>query len=129
MNCNSFVPNMHRIACFALEEFETAKEAFEKAQELEPADSTKTWIRKCNAELDYEEMEISPTVEKPKQEPPAQPERKQPISQQLKQEPPTQSEENPTFQPPAQPSQPTKTHSTPSIPKIRFECLSTLFII
>lgn len=42
-----------RIACFNLDEFEAAKAAFEAGQALEPSKATyKTWIRKCNAELE-----------------------------------------------------------------------------
>ncbi|KAK9835531.1 hypothetical protein WJX74_002425 [Apatococcus lobatus] len=45
------------IACFNLDEFEAAKAAFEAGQALEPSKTTyKTWIRKCNAELE-DEME------------------------------------------------------------------------
>jgi len=40
------------LACFSLEEFETAKSAFEKGQALDPGDANfKLWIRKCEAEL------------------------------------------------------------------------------
>jgi len=39
------------MAAFSLEEFESAKEAFEKAQQLAPSAQHKTWIRKCEAEL------------------------------------------------------------------------------
>uniref|UniRef100_A0A6B2L6B7 CS domain-containing protein n=1 Tax=Arcella intermedia TaxID=1963864 RepID=A0A6B2L6B7_9EUKA len=42
------------MAAFSLEEYESAKEAFEKSQELAPAAATKTWIRKCEAELETE---------------------------------------------------------------------------
>lgn len=46
------------MACFALDEFETAKNAFEKGYELDPSNpSFKIWIRKCNAELEIEEEE------------------------------------------------------------------------
>ena len=42
-----------RVACFNLDEFESAKEAFETALALDPkASSYKTWIRKCDAELE-----------------------------------------------------------------------------
>ncbi|KAK9866350.1 hypothetical protein WJX84_000684 [Apatococcus fuscideae] len=45
------------IACFNLDEFEAAKAAFEAGQALEPTKAIyKTWIRKCNAELE-DEME------------------------------------------------------------------------
>ncbi len=43
----------HRsVACFKLEEYETARESFAKAQELAPTNAAlKTWIRKCDAEI------------------------------------------------------------------------------
>lgn len=42
-----------RVALFHLEEYETAKEAFEAGQALDPKNSSfKTWIRKCAAEID-----------------------------------------------------------------------------
>lgn len=50
---------LHRLAAFSLSEFETAKGAFEKGAALLQAsgksDATrkyKTWIRKCDAELE-----------------------------------------------------------------------------
>jgi len=40
------------MALFSLEEYEAAKQAFEKGQSLEAANTAfKTWIRKCEAEL------------------------------------------------------------------------------
>jgi suppressor of G2 allele of SKP1 len=43
------------IACFNMEEFATAKTAFEKGRDLDSSNSQfKTWIRKCNAELEEE---------------------------------------------------------------------------
>jgi suppressor of G2 allele of SKP1 len=43
------------MALFSLEEYETAKQAFEKGQSLDPSNSGfKTWIRKCDAELQVE---------------------------------------------------------------------------
>jgi len=42
------------MAAFSLDEFETAKQAFIKAQELAPSSQNKTWIRKCDAELEDE---------------------------------------------------------------------------
>ncbi|KAL6765659.1 SGS domain-containing protein [Haematococcus lacustris] len=43
------------IACFHLEEYESAKESFEAGAKLAPdAAQFKTWIRKCQAELDDE---------------------------------------------------------------------------
>jgi len=42
--------------CFEMEEFETAKSSFEKGQQLDSSNTTfRTWIRKCNAELEIEE--------------------------------------------------------------------------
>lgn len=41
-----------RMACFSLEEFQTARAAFEAGSKLDPKNSQyKTWIRKCDAEL------------------------------------------------------------------------------
>jgi suppressor of G2 allele of SKP1 len=43
------------VACFHMEEYTTAKTAFEKGRELDPDTSQfKTWIRKCNAEIEEE---------------------------------------------------------------------------
>mmetsp|Transcript_17207 Transcript_17207/g.35191 ORF Transcript_17207/g.35191 Transcript_17207/m.35191 type:complete len:363 (+) Transcript_17207:78-1166(+) len=43
------------IACFNMEEYVTAKAAFEKGKELDGSNSQfKTWIRKCNAEIEDE---------------------------------------------------------------------------
>eukprot|EP00244_Chara_vulgaris_P004255 TRINITY_DN1834_c0_g1_i3.p1 TRINITY_DN1834_c0_g1~~TRINITY_DN1834_c0_g1_i3.p1 ORF type:complete len:363 (+),score=69.02 TRINITY_DN1834_c0_g1_i3:226-1314(+) len=42
------------IACFNLEEYETAKEAFEAGNEIEPSDEYRKWIRKCEAEIEDE---------------------------------------------------------------------------
>eukprot|EP01116_Phalansterium_solitarium_P012034 TRINITY_DN2797_c0_g1_i1.p1 TRINITY_DN2797_c0_g1~~TRINITY_DN2797_c0_g1_i1.p1 ORF type:complete len:375 (+),score=98.33 TRINITY_DN2797_c0_g1_i1:39-1163(+) len=43
------------LACFQLEEFETARAAFEKGAALDPSNTQfRTWIRKCNAELEAE---------------------------------------------------------------------------
>jgi len=40
------------LACFSLEEFETAKAAFEKGKTLDSQDNSfQLWIRKCDAEL------------------------------------------------------------------------------
>ena len=42
-----------RMACFELEDFQSAKEAFEAGLALEkPSRSFKMWIRKCDAELE-----------------------------------------------------------------------------
>lgn len=44
---------MCRVALFHLEEYETAKAAFEAGQALDPNNSSfKTWIRKCAAEIE-----------------------------------------------------------------------------
>mmetsp|Transcript_5272 Transcript_5272/g.11551 ORF Transcript_5272/g.11551 Transcript_5272/m.11551 type:complete len:392 (+) Transcript_5272:110-1285(+) len=44
------------VACFHLEEYETAKEAFEAGQQLDPSNAQyKTWLRKCQAELQDEQ--------------------------------------------------------------------------
>jgi suppressor of G2 allele of SKP1 len=46
------------VACFHMEEYATAKNAFEKGKEIDPDTAQfKTWIRKCNAELE-EEMAV-----------------------------------------------------------------------
>jgi tetratricopeptide (TPR) repeat protein len=43
------------IACFNMEEYGTAKNAFEKGRDLDGSNTQfKTWIRKCNAELEEE---------------------------------------------------------------------------
>ena len=43
---------MGRIALFNLDEYESAKEAFEAAHSLDKRRETEIWIRKCNAELE-----------------------------------------------------------------------------
>ena len=40
------------VALFNLEEYESAKEAFETANSIQKKKETETWIRKCNAELE-----------------------------------------------------------------------------
>jgi hypothetical protein len=43
---------MDSIACFSLEEYQTAKSAFAAGAALEPKNpSFRTWISKCDAEL------------------------------------------------------------------------------
>jgi len=39
------------LAAFSLGEFESAKQAFEKTQDLSPSQQNRTWIRKCEAEI------------------------------------------------------------------------------
>ncbi|CAM9259044.1 unnamed protein product [Choristocarpus tenellus] len=65
------------LASFALEEFETAKEAFENGIKLQAGTRTvsgtddprkyKTWIRKCEAEIEVEDMEEEEEEEGEKQ--------------------------------------------------------------
>eukprot|EP01123_Difflugia_compressa_P000163 TRINITY_DN10267_c0_g1_i1.p1 TRINITY_DN10267_c0_g1~~TRINITY_DN10267_c0_g1_i1.p1 ORF type:complete len:400 (-),score=99.90 TRINITY_DN10267_c0_g1_i1:76-1275(-) len=43
------------MAAFSLAEYESAKEAFQKAQQIDPSPQYKTWIRKCDAELEFDE--------------------------------------------------------------------------
>ncbi len=43
---------LHRVALFNMEEYEAAKEAFEAGCQLSPDNTFKTWIRKCDAELE-----------------------------------------------------------------------------
>ena len=40
------------VALFNLEEYESAKDAFETANSVQKKKETETWIRKCNAELE-----------------------------------------------------------------------------
>ncbi|KAK9909046.1 hypothetical protein WJX75_006454 [Coccomyxa subellipsoidea] len=42
------------VALFNLEEYESAKDAFETANSIQKKKETETWIRKCNAELEEE---------------------------------------------------------------------------
>jgi suppressor of G2 allele of SKP1 len=59
MNAKAFLRK--GVACFQMEEFATAKTAFEKGRELDPDTAQfKTWIRKCNAEIE-EEMVVGET--------------------------------------------------------------------
>ncbi len=64
-------------ACFNLDEFETAKDAFERGFALEPSNkSFQTWIRKCNVEIEEEEGEAAiaaPALRKPDPQPPIAP--------------------------------------------------------
>mmetsp|Transcript_31702 Transcript_31702/g.88842 ORF Transcript_31702/g.88842 Transcript_31702/m.88842 type:complete len:378 (-) Transcript_31702:63-1196(-) len=45
------------VACFTLEEYESALRAFQKANAIKSTKALKTWIRKCEAELEDEEEE------------------------------------------------------------------------
>lgn len=48
------------IALFHLEDYRSAKEAFSQAQILDPDDNSfRTWIRKCDAEIDLSKQETS----------------------------------------------------------------------
>lgn len=61
------------MACFALDEFESAEAAFKKGQELDPNDPTfNTWLRKCKAEMESEQTE-TPATSAPSTAPPAVP--------------------------------------------------------
>ena len=42
------------VALFHMEEYEAAKEAFEAGQSISIESTFKTWIRKCDAELEGE---------------------------------------------------------------------------
>jgi len=75
---NSQVYLKKGIALFHLEEFESSKNAFEKGQSIESLDTFKTWIRKCNAEIQTENqnttvMEINPPAQQKDNQPPVQP--------------------------------------------------------
>ena len=60
------------LACFELEEFETAKQAFEQGQKLEPTNSNfKTWLRKCAAELNEESVDTGHSIPEPSNTPAA----------------------------------------------------------
>lgn len=61
LNPNSAKAFMRKgLACFSLDEFETAKAAFTKGKSLDPQENGfQLWIRKCNAELDENENDIS----------------------------------------------------------------------
>lgn len=49
----SLIIHIDRVACFELDEYETALSAFEKAASLDASDTSfKTWIRKCQAEIE-----------------------------------------------------------------------------
>lgn len=69
-----------RLASFALEEYETALEAFRRGQQAAMAlpngeaksDSRKypTWIRKCEAEMEADDVEMEASVDETHKEPP-----------------------------------------------------------
>lgn len=46
------------MALFSLEEYESAKQAFEIALSIEKKKETETWIRKCNAEMQGEPLRV-----------------------------------------------------------------------
>ncbi|CAL8460786.1 g317 [Coccomyxa elongata] len=53
------------VAFFNLEEYESAKEAFETANSLQKRKETETWIRKCNAELEEEAGHAKQNIKSP----------------------------------------------------------------
>lgn len=58
------------VALFHLEEYETAKAAFEAGQALDPNNSSfKTWIRKCAAEIEDEASEVQQAASQPPSKP------------------------------------------------------------
>jgi len=60
------------IACFSLEEYQSALTSFEKGHSLDPENNTfKTWIRKCRAELEEEGNESHVESPAPSQMPAA----------------------------------------------------------
>uniref|UniRef100_A0A7S4P9W4 Uncharacterized protein n=1 Tax=Paramoeba aestuarina TaxID=180227 RepID=A0A7S4P9W4_9EUKA len=67
---DSSIPIAHQrkgMACFALEEYEAAKEAFQIAEKLNSTPQLKTWIRKCEAELEDEDEDDDEDDEEHKQ--------------------------------------------------------------
>jgi suppressor of G2 allele of SKP1 len=79
------------MACFALDEYEAAKAAFEKGYQLEPTNSNfKTWIRKCNAELEIEEEEEQKEAKKTKLDTPESQQQTQTSSSQASNQPTSQ---------------------------------------
>ena len=44
-----------RIACFEMEEYESAKEAFDLSRKFNDTALVRRWIRKCDAEIEEEE--------------------------------------------------------------------------
>ncbi|EFJ50879.1 hypothetical protein VOLCADRAFT_57643 [Volvox carteri f. nagariensis] len=53
------------VALFSMEEYEAAKEAFEAGCQLAPDNTFKTWIRKCDAELEAEDPQMLQPVHPP----------------------------------------------------------------
>jgi len=95
------------MSCFSLDEFETAKAAFEKGKALDPQDSSfQLWIRKCNAELEDTENELhsdtsSETVVEKVAERPANP---APIVEEPKKVEKPEEQENKTTEEPLVPA-------------------------
>jgi len=93
------------VACFSLDEFETAKKAFEKGQELDPSDANfKLWIRKCDAEIATEDagdasaqtdIKHEPTFATAQVQSKAEPSHPPPPSQPSEQPPQPQAEPTP----------------------------------
>jgi len=82
------------MAAFSLDEFETAKQAFIKSQELSPSSQTKTWMRKCDAELEDEKD--------------ADGESSDDLNETFKSPPPAQSKPTTDGPPPLEPDEPKK---------------------
>ncbi|GFR43610.1 hypothetical protein Agub_g4707 [Astrephomene gubernaculifera] len=111
------------VALFNMEEYEAAKEAFEAGYQLAPDNTFRTWIRKCDAELD-EEAASMPQASKP--DAPAAPQPSpaattapaaEPQSQPQPQLPPQPEEPAPAAAAPQPPSEgPSTTTSAPAAP-------------
>jgi len=82
------------MAAFSLDEFETAKQAFIKSQELSPSSQTKTWIRKCDAELADEKDDDGESSDD--------------LNETFKSPPPSQSKPTTDGPPPLEPDEPKK---------------------
>jgi len=127
------------MAAFSLEEFESAKEAFENAQKLAPSSTNKTWIRKCEAELAEEEdaegessddmnMVAPKSTSKPVPvndgPPPLEPDADEPVTK-PQSKPPSQPQTQTQKPSPTQTSNPTtQSQSTPQTTasnKVRYE--------
>ena len=116
------------MACFSLEEFETAKRSFEKGLELDSSNAIwKTWIRKCDAELEQQpqkrevlsnQQSNQTQTSEPGQSPPS---RSTPSSNEQNQQlTPTDTTTSPQQQQQQQQQQQSQQSST-TIPKIRHE--------